>query len=294
MVSAACIAVCLLLCVLCRLARVSALGLSQRTFSHARQVLAAPTPAAAPKPAAPAAAPAASSSSVALASPTSFGEIVERYGGWYPFLGLAGVIAVSKEALILNEELLLVSNFAAMFATLYLVLGDQVTKAAEEARAEIVKRQDELSDFEIEQQSAVLQAHELNIEQVSVLQKLKAEHNSLSASLLTAKGLKVRHAARDAVVKKLGDIKSREQSERASFREAIAVRASAYVKRQFAASPAATKNALVEFAIDVVEGKATALDAKADPVKKLYTDYFNQQLYVKEIEQEKQQQKSKQ
>jgi hypothetical protein len=52
-----------------------------------------------------------------------------------------------------------------MFATLYFALGDTLTTAAEEQRAEIAKRQDELSDFEIEQLQALIQAHELNIEQ---------------------------------------------------------------------------------------------------------------------------------
>jgi hypothetical protein len=66
---------------------------------------------------------------------------------------------------LFSRELLLVSNFAAMFATLYFALGDTLTKAAEEQRAEIAKRQDELSDFEIEQLQALIQAHELNIEQ---------------------------------------------------------------------------------------------------------------------------------
>jgi len=160
-------------------------------------------------------------------------------------------------------------------------------QAAEEQRAEIAKRMDELSDFEIEQLQAVLQAHELNIEQVSVLKRLKEEHNTLSAELVTAKALKVRHAARDAVVKRLGDIRSREASERASFREAVSQRATAYVKRQFVASPAATKASLIDFGIDVVEGKAKALDAKADPVKKLYNDYFEKKLYIQEIEAEK-------
>ena len=278
------------LCVCVSLARVSSLGLSQRTFSQARIALHAATPA----PKQPEDSVSASASASAVAAPESFSDIVGRYGGWYPFLGLAGVIAVSKEVLVLNEEFLLVSNFAAMFATLYFGLGDTLTKAAEEQRAEIQKRQDELSDFDIEQVQAVLQAHELNIEQVAVLNKLKVEHNQLSSALLVAKGLKVRHQAREAVLKKLTDIRSREQSDRASFRDAIAVRASQYVKRQFASAPVATKTQLVDFAIDVVEGKATQLDAKVDPVKKLYNDYFINQLYLKEIEQENAQKKQAQ
>jgi len=271
------------------LARVNQLGLSARAFSQARLTLnaAAPqTPAkeAAPATAAKAEAPAAASSAVAAApAAQSFSDIVQRYGGWYPFIGLAGVIAVSKEVIILNEELLLVSNFAAMFATLYFALGDTLTKAAEEQRAEIAKRQDELSDFEIEQLQALIQAHELNIEQVNVLKRLKAEHNELSSQLVVAKDLKVRHAARDALVKKLGDVRAREASERSMFRQAVAGRATDYVRRSFAGLPAAQKNGLIDFAISVVEGKASKLDAKQDPVKQLYTKYFDEQIYTKEM-----------
>jgi len=105
------------------LSRVQALGLSQRTFSQARLALqAAPVEAKKAEAAAPAA------TEAVAAAPASFSDVVARYGGWYPFLGLAGVIAVSKEVLILNEEFLLVSNFAAMAATLYFGLGDTITK----------------------------------------------------------------------------------------------------------------------------------------------------------------------
>lgn len=105
------------------LSRVQALGLSQRTFSQARLALqAAPVEAKKAEASAPAA------TEAVAAAPASFSDVVARYGGWYPFLGLAGVIAVSKEVLILNEEFLLVSNFAAMAATLYFGLGDTITK----------------------------------------------------------------------------------------------------------------------------------------------------------------------
>jgi hypothetical protein len=103
----------------CSLSRVNQLGLSARAFSQARLTLAAPPakPAAAPAPPAkaePAQPPAAAASSSAPAAAataaapvaTSFSDIVHRYGGWYPFVGLAGVIAVSKEVIILNESVL--------------------------------------------------------------------------------------------------------------------------------------------------------------------------------------------
>lgn len=232
--------------------------------------------------------PAPESTAVA-AAPRSFTDIVNQYGGWYPFLGLGGAIAVAKEVIILNEELLLVTNFATMFTVLYLGLGDTVTKAAEEARQEVAKRQDDLSDFQIEQIESLIQAHRLNIEQVDVLKRLKVEHNTLSSELARVRALKVRHAARDAVVKKLNEIKSREASERASFKEVVGARATQYVRRQFAAAPANVKSSLVDFAIDVVEGKRKQLDAKADPVKKLYADYFNNKIYLQEIEAEQKQ-----
>jgi hypothetical protein len=254
-----------------------------RSFTTARPVLQAATPASKPEEKA-----AASSTAVAAAPASSFSEIVQKYGGWYPFIGLAGVIAISKEIIILNEEFLLVTNFATMFTILYLTVGDTITKAAEEQRAELHKKQDDLSDFQIEQYQAALNAHLMNVEQVDVLKRLKTEHNTLSAELLKVKALKLRHSARDAVVKKLGEIKSREASERASFKEIVGARATQYVRRQFAQAPAAVKASLVDFAIDVVEGKRKQLDAKQDPVKRLYADYFGNKLYEQELAQEKQ------
>lgn len=258
--------------------------LTPRQFSTVRPLL-AESPKEESKPSTPA-----DSTAVAESpAPTSFGEIVQKYGGWYPFLGLAGVIAISKEIIILNEEFLMISNFATMFAVLYLTAGDAITKAAEEARMELHKKMDDVSDFQIEQVQGLLNAHKLNVEQVEVLKRLKTEHNTLSTELNRVRALKLRHQAREAVVKKLNDLKSREASERASFKEIVGARATAYVRRQFAAAPANVKASLVDFAIDVVEGKKKQLDAKADPVKKLYADYFNNKLYIQELEAEKQQ-----
>jgi hypothetical protein len=271
------------------LSRVSQLGLSARAFSSARAVLAAAAESgkegSSPAPATPASS--SSSDSTAVAPAQTFSEIVGKYGGWYPFLGLGAVVAVSKEIIILNEELLLVSNFAAMVATLYFVLGDTVNKQAEEVRAEIAKRNDEVSDFQIEQISALIQAHELNIEQVSVLQRLKEQQNSLGAAHSKAKGLKVRHAAREALLKKLGDIRAREASEKASFHEMVSRRATAYVKREFARASADAKAALVNFGLDALEGKVRSMPAEIDVVRRLYSDYFDKKLYIQEIEAEK-------
>src|SRR4051794_16666564 len=75
---------------------------SMHAASVAAQAAATPS-----TPAAPAPAPKAAEPKVVKTPASSFGEVVQKYGGWYPFLGLAGVIAVSKEVIILNEEFLL-------------------------------------------------------------------------------------------------------------------------------------------------------------------------------------------
>ena len=255
-----------------------------RQYSQARPALQAATPA--EKPQAPKA-PVEQAKTTAVAAASTFSEVVQKYGGWYPFIGLAGVIAISKEIIILNEEFLLVTNFATMFTILYLTVGDTITKAAEEQRAEMHKKHDDMSDFQIEQIHTLLQAHQMNVEQVEVLKKLKTEHNTLSAESNRVKALKLRHQAREAVVKKLSELKSREASERASFKETVGARATAYVRKQFVNAPANVKAQLIDFAISVVEGKQKQIDSKQDPLKKLYSDYFNNKLYVQELENER-------
>jgi len=264
--------------------RFAKVGLCQRAFTQSRPSLqdAAKTPAATP-------AAASSTPAVAAPAPSSFSEIVERYGGWYPFLGLAGVIAISKEFLILNEELLLASNFAFVVGSLYFTMGDTVMKAAEDQAAEIHKKMDEISDLQIDALQTAVQAHELNIEQVAVLKSLKQQYNQLATDLNKARALKVRHAARDAMMKRLTDIRSREASERASFRQVVGEKATAYVRREFASAPAATKASLIDFAIEVVEGKKDRIEPKADPIRKMYVEYFEKKLYEQEIAEEKRQ-----
>jgi hypothetical protein len=120
-----------------------------------------------------------------------------------------------------------------------------------------------------------------------VLQRLKEQQNTLGSAHVTAKGLKVRHAAREALLKKLGDIRSREASEKASFQEMVSKRATAYVKRQFASASADQKAALINFGLDALEGKVKSMPAEIDIIRRLYSQYFDQKLYLQEIEAEK-------
>lgn len=67
----------------------------------------------------------------------------------------------------------------------------------------------------------------------------------------------------------------------------VSDKANAYVRAQLAAATPQFKQQLIEQALDTLEGKKRDA-ATVDPVKKLYLQYFEQKLYVKEMEQEQQ------
>jgi len=78
-----------------------------------------------------------SSTSAASASSTAVEEQKEEkglFGYWpyYPLIGLGFISAISKEVLILNDELVYVSMFGAFATTLYIYLGQDVKKLFED------------------------------------------------------------------------------------------------------------------------------------------------------------------
>jgi hypothetical protein len=229
-----------------------------------------------------------SSSSSPAPVPESVGDLVQRYGGWGPLVGLGGALAVSKEWLILNEELLLATNFTVFVLVIWLGLGDSITKAVEDHQSSIQKQTDEVCDFEVDIYKSMIESHQSNIATLDVLKGLKSEYSSLVAAAVKAKDLKARQAARDAVVSRLTSLKTKEETELSSYLDEVYDRTTGYVKRSFQQLSASEKNLLVDHAISVVGGSAQPLESTKDPLKKLYQSYFDGRLYEKEIEADRQ------
>lgn len=214
------------------------------------------------------------------AKETSFSDIVNQYGGWYPFAALAGVVAISKEYIILNTEAVLVSNFAAVVGMFYLTLGDVLGNAREEQANEVKKKFDDLYDFQIEQLNALIVAHEANASQVDILKGLKAEYNELAGKVVAAKQAKLKAAAQASVIQRLQSVKAREAAEAAELQQMVLEAARAHAWKAAKDLPAAAKAQLVDRAIGFIEGKS---EDSVDPIKQIYIDYIKARGYEADV-----------
>jgi len=123
------------------------------------------------------------------------------------------MILVSKEILIMNEEFLMVSNFAAMFLTMYLLLGDTVVNAAQESANAEIKQENEASDLAIDVAELRVKGFEGQIQAVQVLKNLKKDYNELALAAQVARANKAKVVAIDAYTQKLEAAKQREIAE---------------------------------------------------------------------------------
>lgn len=212
---------------------------------------------------------------------TTFSDIVNQYGGWYPFVGLAGVVAISKEYIILNTEAVIITNFAAVVGMFYLTLGDVLGNARDEQAAEVKKKFDDLYDFQIEQLDALVTAHEMNIAQVDVLKGLKSEYNDLAVKVVAAKQAKLKDAAHSAVAQRLQSVKAREAAEAAEYQQLILEAARTHAWKSAQNLPAAAKAQLLDRAIGFIEGKS---EEGTDPIKQIYIDYIKSRAYEGDVQ----------
>jgi len=207
-------------------------------------------------------------------APSSLSDYVQKFGGWYPLIGLGGFIAVSKEILVLNPELLMVTNFAAVLAISWFVAGDAVTKMVEDERAATKKKSDDIMDLYIETIEAEISAFELHQNIAPLLQSLKAEYSSLSSQVVKAKELQSRQVARDAAVARLNAIYQREQAEKAKKLSGILNATYSKVLADLEKLTDKERGQIIDYAIDVIAGKKTTLDDQVDPVKRAYKKYL--------------------
>jgi len=215
-----------------------------------------------------------SADAVATAEPKTLTDIVNKFGGWYPLAGLGGFIAVSKELLVLNEELLMVTNFAAFVFFTWLALGDKVTEYVKESQDAETKENDQVSDLYITSVEHVVKALENQQAIIPVLQSLKSEYSTLSAQAASAKQMRARQLARDTAMSRLNALYAREQDIKSTEMAGMFDSAYAKVKADLAAMNEKEKSAIIDFSIDVISGKSTTITEANDPVGRLYKKYL--------------------
>ncbi len=177
---------------------------------------------------------------------------------------------------------MLVTNFAAVVGMFYLTLGDVLGNAQKEQAAEVQKKFDDLYDFQIEQVSALVTAHEMNVAQVEVLKGLKTEYNDLAVKVVAAKQATLKANAHSAVIERLRSIKAREAAEAAELQALVLDATSTHAWKAAENLSAAAKAQLIDKAIGLIEGKRD--DRSNDPIKQIYIDYIKSRAYEADVQ----------
>ena len=199
-------------------------------------------------------------------------DYVNRYGGWYPLIGLGAVIALSKELLVLNEEFLMVSNFAAFIFISWLAVGDTVNDMVKDKAEAIRKNHDDVSDLYIDSLQAVIKAGENSLATLPLMRQLKSEYGTLGQQVTRAKELKARAAAREAVLQRLNQVYQKEQNEKAKYLAAVYDNAYQQVQERLQGMSAADKSKMIDSAIAMIGGGGEEAE---DPVARIYQDVLS-------------------
>lgn len=199
-------------------------------------------------------------------------DYVNRYGGWYPLIGLGAVIALSKELLVLNEEFLMVSNFAAFVFISWLAVGDTVNDMVKDKAEAIRKNHDDVSDLYIDSLEAVIKAGENSLATLPLMRQLKTEYGTLGQQVIRAKELKARAAAREAVLQRLNQVYQKEQNEKAKYLAAVYDNAYQQVQERLAGMSEQEKSRMIDSAIAMIGGSSEEAE---DPVARIYQEVLN-------------------
>ena len=204
-------------------------------------------------------------------------EYVDRYGGWFPLLGLGSIVLLSKELLVLNEEALMVTNFVAFVFISWMAVGDTLLEAVKAKQDQQRKFRDDVSDMQIESLQALVKTTEASLEMLPVLERLKTVYSTLGERVGRAKELKSRQAAREAVLARLSSLYAKEQADKSKYLSDMLDAVNAEVVQRISQLDPAEKDALVSDAIRMLEtGRGEA--ASADKVVLTYQEVLQRRL----------------
>lgn len=192
--------------------------------------------------------------------------------GWAPFWGMVGVIAVSKEIVVVDTPFMLAVCFGAWSFSAYVFAGETVTAGLTRMLADNKTMFDRVTEWQVEKMRVYKAKTQVEVDTVPVLQTMLEQQRVVEKNYLAAQNLEQRHALRQAILDKLKQIKVREDAESALERTLLIDAAVANVLKAFETDGTLQKSALdCAIALLGTDGMTTL---EADPVKKLFVKQF--------------------
>jgi len=198
-------------------------------------------------------------------------------GGWYPFLGAAATIAVTKELFVWNEEALMATNFAVATFAIYLAVGDSITQMMEDDKKAGTKRLQDISDVGVLSAKRYVEFLSIGALTVDMYKALKFEYNQNIRKVAEVSNQKAKAKAAQAVLKRLSDIRAREVAERGQAASSLIAGASTFVRTKITQLSEKDQSQILENALDLLAGKVQSIPVDRDPVKRIYMEYIQTQ-----------------
>jgi hypothetical protein len=197
------------------------------------------------------------------------GGIIEKYG-LVPLLGLGLAAALSKEVLLLNEEILVAICFGSFVFSGYTALGSSVGEGLDAEINEIRAEQEAVYVAQADNIRACIEAHRANINVAEEAEAVLGEYRTLVDRLVTTRGVQFKTEVNQLFEEKLQDIATAEARVLQGFVDSAAGNASAFVADKFEKANAKTKDDLLNAALAVLAGG----QQKASPVRVAFKEYF--------------------
>jgi len=198
---------------------------------------------------------------------------VAAFGGWYPLVGFGSLVVLSKELLVLNEELLLATNFATFVFIMWLATGETVNQLVVEKQESITKHYNDSCDLQIESIKSVVQAYETQLALIPLLNSARQQFTSLSDQVGLAQQQRAKYAAREAVAAKLNSLYQKEQAAQAAALTDYYDYLAQQVREDVANLSSEEKRRFIDRMIEAVGGAEVPDE---DPVSRSFDKFLSQ------------------
>jgi len=206
------------------------------------------------------------------------------FGQWpyYPLVGLGLISAISKEVLILNDELVYVSMFGAFTTTLYIYLGQDVKNYFQDKIGAQRNALLECCDIAIDSAKRFITLEKRNKSFPDDLKTLYEEEQRMAA--LTVEYQNKRHQidVRDAVLQKLSTVRALEAEESTEYKRSLQSYALEYVRDKFSHLSADERSRQIDLLIDSLPSNKGS-SVFEDMIATYFNEFLSQQYSTSEL-----------
>jgi hypothetical protein len=137
--------------------------------------------------------------------------LIDKWGGYLPFLGGLTAIGLTKEILLIDAELLLAGCLTTVYVGIYIAVGDSLKKSLKGGMDKLQDFWNDVHDGAIAGVGFYKAEQKAKLDAGAVLRQYLDEYKDVMTIHAGAMALKPQHAAREKVLASLEAIRTRER-----------------------------------------------------------------------------------